>query len=778
MSNRKRQRTPVGYNITLPNSANVSADDLSEESLFLSLKKNMTFEDQNIWISKLPKEPLRKKDEEGNDILMYAMKLELETISYFLISDGYVNYSFKNNKNYTQLMFCILYLPTVFNKLYERIKNDILLNTSSDLKILSHINNNNETFLILAIKQFIKINNLFENLKKKYNKNMLNEKEKKFLQSPAFSNLNLKKNYIISAIEDVVNNNLEINDLELHHQDNDGNTALMLAFKAIKYYESDFNFFKVIMDILDFQNMTNGTMKVNINAINNEKESAFSLLLQLPDPHTLDNNKHKLWINYCNNIFYDIMKLSDFDPNLEVTKGSYLITALNYPHTNKYIMHLIFISDISTIERKYKNKDIIFYIKNKIASSNKFYKNYYLYFLSIINQKTGKYEIDYIDTSEIAINIIDRTEAPIYQILTQNISNLVFKLDKNYFYITYEQLEESLKNVKKIFYECSDNSIALEHSIIVESIKYFSIDDIIGQKGYVDFELLNILYENASMHKTIHQLYTLKKMRYIRDVISTRILENIQFDDEEEDAHFTLCNSKRGKIPFYDIVKSYPLSIIENNANANTIDNALPVESISNDTIKLKLPGDVTKQYKYTESTTIENIKQEVSKEFNIHIDNIRFLFKGKFLNNDVHFNEIPNFNSSDDMITVLFKKEIILEYTLDTISSKILYIYNASTTISEIKKEIVKQIETKMENEGTPSKKSVAINSITYMGKKLNDEDIIANIIGKDSREFIASVSGIKGGYSKKHTHKNVFKKRKSNKNKKINKNRKTSKK
>lgn len=788
MSIRKSSTNNRAFRSSLHRTPPSEDDDtvvVDPSSYFSSLKKNMTFEEQNRWISQLPKDIIEKKDEHGNNILMYAMQLQLETISFFLISDGYVDFSMKNSKNHTQLMISILYLPSVFDKLYGRIKDDIFIkfNTNTALSVLSPINDDNETVLILALKQYIKISQHLWDFFSKKRSNKLKEKDKNYFNDPTVLIIAQKHKALEHAMNIMLNSYSEIKDLELHHQDNDGNTALILAMQAFDFEIMNISFFDVIHQIIDLQFMFEETVNININAINNKRETAFSTFLQLKLPNYVNSENFSFWNNCIDNIFYKIFRLPDFDPNVTVAKGSYLITALNRPHNAMYINNLISMTDMSTVERQYKNHDVLFYVKNKIASSNKFYKYYYVRFLSYINQKTGVYPISYIDTNMNATNIIDRNEMPINRLLTEHIANIVFKLGNNYFYITYEQLHSSINNVKKYYYECSDNTLPFNLSAIVKSMKYFSIEDIIGQKGYVDLEFLKILYENASIHQTIHQMYSLEKMRYIRDVISYHIVEEIELPGEEG-GHFTACNSNRGKVPFYEIVKAYPLSFtgeipLVTQTNDN---NAMNIDDDST-SVKIKLPGDIVKAYKYDNTTTVGDIKQNASVDSNTHIDNIRFMFKGRFLDNDIVIDNIPNFNVADDMFTVFIKKEIILKYTIGSLHSKLSYMYNNATKVSDIKQLIIEHVESKSKKTtGKTLKKNfkiknIVVSSITYLGNELSDDDVISKILEKDSKELNITLSASRGGgyHHRKYTNKNVFKNRKSNKLNKIRKTRKT---
>ena len=735
-----------------------------EYKYFKKLRKNMTLEEQQEWFSKVPKEKIRTFfDKEGNDLLMHTFKLELKLIAELLITYGYININIENTNKLNQLMMCIQYIPSLFFQLYSviinDIKNEINRGTITEFKILSHINSNNETVLIFALKQYLKICDNIWHYNRKILTNKATQKDRQFIGSPAYKILVSKKDYIEQAINTILGFYIRINDVKMNHKDNDGNTALILAIKAVNYGSLNVQFFNVIYNIIDIQNRFYTINLLDINAINNKKETALSIFLELEMPFNVSTNDFNIWSNMNNDLFYKLLNISNLDLNIVTSKGNYLIQALKNPQNIQLIIYLISNTSIETIERKYKGHDILFYIKNKIKTANKIYKNYYFSFLSAVINRTGKYPFHYIDTNLNAINIIDRTELPINKLITDHIANIVFKLGENHFYITFEQLHNSINNVKKTYYECTDDTEPTNLNKIVKSVKYFSIDDIIGQKGYVDFELLKILYENAGIHQTIHQLYLLNKVNYVKDVISTRLLDRIILEGSE-DQHFTLCDSKRGKIPFYEIIKAYPLSIKNNDEdskNSETKENNPSESLVEEKKISLKFPGDIIEKYEYNEKSTVENIKLDVSNKHNYHVDNIRFMIKGKFLDNNLKISEIPNFDVKNDIIIVFIKREITLNCNFNGNEIKFSYMYNPQTTTNDIKNEVIKKVFSQTGEE------NIKVDYISYMSNKLDDNDLIANILKGTSKEFEVSVLKIeKGGvFRKKFRSKNLSKKK-----------------
>ncbi len=743
---------------------NEDSSNNDEYKYFKKLRKNMTLEEQQEWFFEVPREKISTFiDREGNDLLMHTFKLELKLISELLITYGYINITIQNNNKLNQLMMCIQYIPSLFFQLYSvirnHIKNEISRGTITEFKILSHINSNNETVLIFALKQYLKICNNIWHYIRKILTNKATQKDRQFIANPTYKILIRKKEYIEQSINTILDFYNEISDIQLDYKDNDGNTVLILAIKAVDYGSLNVKFFNVIYKLIDIHNRFHTFDILDINAINNKKETALSTFLELEMPFNVSTNDFNIWSNMNDDLFHKLLNINNLDLNIVTSKGNYLIHALKNPQNIQLIIYLIANTSIETIERKYKGHDILFYIKNKIKTANKIYKNYYFSFLSAIINRTGKYPFHYIDTNSIAINIIDRIELPIYKILTDHIANIVFKLGENHFYITFEQLYNSINNVKKTYYECTDDTEPTNLNKIIKSVKYFSIEDIIGQKGYVDFELIKILYENASIHQTIHQLYLLNKVNYVKDVISTRLLDQIILEGSE-DQHFTLCDSKRGKIPYYEIIKAYPLSIKNNDEdsiNSETNENS-PSESLDEEKkISLKFPGDIMEKYVYNENSTIENIKIEVSNKHKIHIDNIRFMIKGKFLENSLKISEIPSFDVKNDIITVFLKREIIINCDFEGSEIKFSYMYNPQTSVNDIKNEVVKKISSQTGNE------NIKVDYISYMSNKLDDNDLITNILKGNSKEFEVSVLKIERGgvFRKKSRNKNLSKKK-----------------
>jgi hypothetical protein len=222
--------------------SNTNEDNINndEYKYFKKLRKNMTLEEQQDWFFEVPREKIISfVDREGNDLLMHTFKLELKLISELLITYGYININIENNNKLNQLMMCIQYIPSLFFQLYSvirnYIKNEINRGTITEFKILSHINSNNETVLIFALKQYLKICDNIWYYNKKILTNKATQKDRQFIGSPTYKILVSKKDYIEQAINTILGFYIKINDVRIDHKDNDENTALILAIKAINY---------------------------------------------------------------------------------------------------------------------------------------------------------------------------------------------------------------------------------------------------------------------------------------------------------------------------------------------------------------------------------------------------------------------------------------------------------------------------------------------------------------------------------------------------------------
>ena len=94
----------------------------------------------------------------------------------------------------------------------------------------------------------------------------------------------------------------------------------------------------------------------------------------------------------------------------------------------------------------------------------------------------------------------------------------------------------------------------------------------------------------------------------------------------------------------------------------------------------------------------------------------------------------------------MFLKREIIINCDFEGSEIKFSYIYNPQTTVNDIKNEVIKKISSQTEEE------NIKVDYISYMSNKLNDNDLITNILKGNSKEFEVSVLKIKrGGVFKK---------------------------